>query len=177
MKTLPARFSVTFKVFDSAGDEISRDTYEKNLRTLCTLETEENVSYLLHHLRDFCSIDKHFYINVFREGISPVWEDESNMNGCDWSLMLRKEVCQRYFERLLVCLCSGFFRTFEPTGIVGIHKDNRFKLSIWSKNVPSTAECAAVIGELKSALDIDFVITFHYKNHSKILAYHKALEG
>lgn len=177
MKKLPSRFCITFKVLEGPQDEISRDTYEKNLKTICTLESLENVSYLLHHLRDFSKIEKQFYINVFKEGISPVWEDENNMNGCDWSLMLKKEVCQRYFERLLVNLCTGYFKTFEPTGIVGIHKDNRFKLSIWSRSLPSATECAAVVNELKTALDIDFAITFHYKNHSKILAYHKSLEG
>ncbi|ADM12623.1 eukaryotic translation initiation factor 4E [Encephalitozoon intestinalis ATCC 50506] len=177
MNKLPSRFHVTLKVLENSGNEISKDTYEKDLKSICTLESQEHVSYLLHHLKDFDKIDKQFYINVFKEGISPVWEDENNMNGCDWSLMLKKEVCQRYFERLLVNLCTGYFKTFEPTGIVGIHKDNRFKLSIWSKNIPSTADCGAIINELKAALEIDFVITFHYKNHSKILAYHKSLDA
>lgn len=176
MNMLPSKFHVTLKVLEDSGDGVSKETYEKDLKKICTLESQEHLSYLLHHQKNFDMIDKQFYINVFKEGIHPVWEDINNMNGCDWSLMLKKEVSQRYFERLLFNLCTGAFKTFEPTGVVGIHKDNRFKLSIWSKNLPSATECAAVINELKTALEIDFIITFHYKNHSKILAYHKSLE-
>lgn len=175
MNKLGSRFHVTLKVVEGGEEGVCKETYEKDLRSICTLGTQEHVSYLLHHM-DLDGSDRAFYINVFKEGISPVWEDRSNMNGCDWSLMLRREVGQRYFERLVVHLCAGRFKTFEPTGVVGIHKDNRFKLSIWSRGIPGPSECGAVIGELKAALGIDFVITFHYKNHSKILAYHKSLE-
>jgi len=176
MNRLASKFRITLKVIDGSGDGVSKDTYEKNFKSICTLETQEHISYLLHHLKNFDTADKQFYINIFKDGINPVWEDENNMNGCDWSLMLKKEVAQRYFERMLICLCIGYFKKFTPTGMVVIHKDNKFKLSIWSKNLPSNSECVQIINELKAALEIKFGITFHYKNHSKILAYHKSLE-
>ena len=176
MDTLATQFRVTLKVVGGADDGVSRDTYERDLRSMCTLSCAGHVAYLLRHI-DLRATDAPFYVNVFRDGVQPVWEDKANASGCDWSLMLRREVGQRYFERAVVHLCSGGFRTFDATGVVLIQKDERFKLSIWSRGIPSAAECGAVIAELKAALGIDFVVTFHYKNHSKILAYHKSLEA
>jgi translation initiation factor 4E len=176
MTELPSKCCVTFKIIDDPTSEVSKETYEKDLRKICTLESLENLMYLLCHIRDFNTIQKPFYINVFKEGIEPVWEDESNMNGCNWSLMLKREVSQRYFERLLCHLCTGSFRTFDPTGIVGIHKDSRFKLSIWSRSIPSPEGYGEVMAELKRALEIDFPVTFRYKSHSKLLEYHRAEE-
>jgi translation initiation factor 4E len=176
MTELPSKCCVTFKIIGDLANEMSKETYEKDLRKICTLESPENLMYLMCHLRDFTTIHKPFCINVFKEGIEPVWEDESNMNGCNWSLILKREVAQRYFERLLCHLCLGHFKTFDPTGIVGIHKDSRFKLSVWSRSVPGPEKYGEVMAELKRVLEIDFPITFRYKNHSKLLEYHKAPE-
>ncbi|KAF9764178.1 Eukaryotic translation initiation factor 4E type 2 [Nosema granulosis] len=170
-----SRFVVTYKELDSPSAEVSKETYEQDFKRICTIDSTGNVLYLLKHLKDFNSMNHNFYINVFREGISPVWEDPNNRNGCNWSLVLRKEVSQRYFEKLLVCLCTGYFKTFEPTGIVGTNKDNRFKLSIWSKNVPLQTEYATVIAEIKAALDIQYNISFQFKSHSRLLD-HKVSE-
>ena len=39
--------------------------------------------------------------HVFREGIKPMWEDESNVNGGKWIVRLKKGVAARYWEDLV----------------------------------------------------------------------------
>ncbi|EOB15384.1 Eukaryotic translation initiation factor 4E-4 [Nosema bombycis CQ1] len=163
------KFVVTYKEIDNPSVEISKKTYDKDFKKICTLESTENTLYFLKHLKEFDKMNHNFYINVFKGGISPVWEDPSNKNGCNWSLVLKKEVSQRYFEKLLVCFSTGFFKSFDPTGIVGTNKDNRFKLSIWSRNVPVSSEYAGVIAEIKAALEIQYNISFQFKSHSRLL--------
>ena len=39
--------------------------------------------------------------HVFREGIKPMWEDETNVNGGKWIVRLKKGVAARYWEDLV----------------------------------------------------------------------------
>lgn len=158
-------YVVTFKEIEDA--EINKDTYDKDFKIICNLHTINNLVYFLEHLKEFKKEDS-FYINVFKDGIQPLWEDENNKNGCSWSLILKQEISQRYFEKLLIRMCTGFFKTFEPTGIVGVNKDGRFKLSIWSKNIPLQNEHVNAINEIKMALEVNYNISFQYKKHSKL---------
>ncbi|WUR02217.1 eukaryotic translation initiation factor 4E type 2 (IF4E2) [Vairimorpha necatrix] len=164
--TWDTNYVVTFKEIDNS--EVNKETYNKDLETLCKIENPGNILYFLERLKSFDRLDN-FYLNVFKEGILPLWEDENNKNGCSWSLVLRKEICQRYFEKILLRMCLGFFKSFEPTGIVGVNKDGKFKLSIWSKNIPQPNEHVNVINEIKEALDINYNVSFQYKKHSKLL--------
>lgn len=41
--------------------------------------------------------------HVFREGIKPMWEDETNVNGGKWIVRLKKGVAARYWEDLVRC--------------------------------------------------------------------------
>lgn len=159
-------YIVTFKEIEA--NEISKETYDKDLKQICKIESVNNIVYFLEHLKEFEKIES-FYINVFKEGIQPLWEDENNKNGCSWSLVLKKEICQRYFEKLFIRMCTGYFKTFDPTGIVGVSKDGRFKLSIWSKTVPQPNEHVNAINEIKTALDINYNVSFQYKKHSRLL--------
>ncbi|EEQ82324.1 hypothetical protein NCER_100991 [Vairimorpha ceranae BRL01] len=159
-------YVVTYKEIDDT--EINKETYNKDLEIICEIESINNLVYFLERLKAFETV-RDCYINVFKEGIQPLWEDENNKNGCNWSLVLKKEICQRYFEKLIVRMCTGFFRVIVPSGVVGVYKDNRFKLSIWSKTIPQPSEHVNAINELKSALDINFNVSFQYKKHSKLL--------
>lgn len=158
-------YIVTFKEIEDT--EINKDTYDKDFKTICNLQTVNNLVYFLERIKEFKK-DNPFYINVFKDGIQPLWEDENNKNGCSWSLVLKQEISQRFFEKLLVRMCTGFFKTFEPTGIVGVNKDGRFKLSIWSKNIPLQNEHVNAINEIKSALEVNYNISFQYKKHNKL---------
>jgi translation initiation factor 4E len=76
--------------------------------------------------------DYHF----FREGIRPVWEDDANKKGGKWIMRLKKGVCDRYWEDLLMAMVGDQFNeaSDEVCGAVLSVRAQEDVLSIWTKN-------------------------------------------
>jgi translation initiation factor 4E len=76
--------------------------------------------------------DYHF----FREGIRPVWEDDANKKGGKWIMRLKKGVCDRYWEDLLMSMVGDQFNeaSDEVCGAVLSVRAQEDVLSIWTKN-------------------------------------------
>jgi translation initiation factor 4E len=76
--------------------------------------------------------DYHF----FREGIRPVWEDEANCKGGKFIMRLKKGVCDRYWEDLLLAMVGDQFMeaSDEVCGAVLSVRAQEDVLSIWTKN-------------------------------------------
>lgn len=79
-----------------------------------------------------CVSDYHF----FREGIRPVWEDDANKKGGKWIMRLKKGVCDRYWEDLLMAMIGDQFNeaSDEVCGAVVSVRAQEDILSIWTKN-------------------------------------------
>lgn len=49
-------------------------------------------------------------INLFKEGVKPMWEDDQNKNGGKWILRLRKGLASRYWENLILAILGDQVR-------------------------------------------------------------------
>ena len=118
-QTHPLQFPWTFTYFKKMANK----GYEENTSTLGTTKTVrarqghsrkqpllskvappqvEDFWRLYVHLRR--PIDDRPTVcdyHVFREGIKPMWEDETNVNGGKWIVRLKKGVAARYWEDLV----------------------------------------------------------------------------
>jgi translation initiation factor 4E len=76
--------------------------------------------------------DYHF----FKEGIRPVWEDEENCKGGKWVIRLKKGVCDRYWEELLMAMIGDQFNeaSDEVCGAVLSVRSGEDVLAVWTKN-------------------------------------------
>lgn len=72
-------------------------------------------------------------LHLFKEGISPLWEHESNKKGCHLKIFVRKQITQRLWENLVLAfLGEQFMLSEEICGIVlNIRKTDT--ISIWLK--------------------------------------------
>jgi translation initiation factor 4E len=74
--------------------------------------------------------------HLFKEGIRPVWEDESNKRGGKWIIRLKKGVADRYWESLQMAMIGNQFAEAadEVCGAVISMRSGEDVISIWTKN-------------------------------------------
>jgi translation initiation factor 4E len=108
-------------------------------------------------------------INVFKEGIKPMWEDENNICGGKWIVKVKREVGQRLFEKLLVHMSTQSFDTIDANGIVASIRAKQFNLSLWTRTVPKPDECINIVKEIKQVLGISFDLLVEFKDNDESL--------
>lgn len=173
MHNLNHRCDVTVTEFSNKPNDPSR--YNEALKKLCTIDSSEELSYLLRHLVGFGESSP-FNINIFRSGISASWEDESNILGCSWSIQCKPEVSNLLFERLAIYFLLRGFEKFECNGISANVRRNFVKLSVWSRSIPLVADGCDVLDELRESIGLDSSVEFSYKNHKDLLEKVASLE-
>jgi len=78
---------------------------------------------------------KHFFLML--EGVSPIWEDITNINGGCWSFKVHENQCDELWEDLSVYLICNQLCPAIPDEIVGLSicskKNNNVVIKIWNK--------------------------------------------
>jgi len=164
VETHPLQFPWTFTFFKKAANK----GYEENTSTLGTTESVEDFWRLYVHLRR--PVDDRPTVcdyHVFREGIKPMWEDDTNVNGGKWIVRLKKGVAARYWEDLLFALLGGQFKVGDE--ICGAVLSVRYQediLSIWNKSADSRRVCMQIRTTLCSVLQLPMDASLEYKKHT-----------
>jgi len=164
IETHPLQFPWTFTFFKKMANR----GYEENTSMLGTTETVEDFWRLYVHLRR--PLDDRPTVcdyHVFREGIKPMWEDETNVNGGKWIVRLKKGVAARYWEDLLLALLGGQFRVGDE--ICGVVLSVRYQediLSVWNKSADSRRVCMQIRDTLRSVLALPIDASLDYKKHT-----------
>lgn len=100
------------------------------------METVSNFWTIYTHLKRPSQLPTVSDYHFFREGIRPVWEDDANRKGGKWIMRLKKGVCDRYWEDLLMAMVGDQFNeaSDEVCGAVLSVRAQEDVLSIWTKN-------------------------------------------
>lgn len=84
----------------------------------------------LKRAHDFKTTEFH----LFKDGISPFWEDPLNKAGGKWTLRLKKGISARYWEDILLAVIGEQFDVgSEICGVVLSVRINEDIISIWNK--------------------------------------------
>jgi translation initiation factor 4E len=110
--------------------------YEKSIQALCRMDTVQNFWTVYAHLKRPSMLPSVSDYHFFREGIRPVWEDDANCKGGKFIMRLKKGVCDRYWEDLLLAMIGDQFMeaSDEVCGAVLSVRAQEDVLSIWTKN-------------------------------------------
>jgi hypothetical protein len=80
--------------------------------------------------------NKHFF--VMREDVTPIWEDEKNINGGCWSFKIQEENADELWEDLSVYMMCDELCPSIQNEIMGLSlclkKNNNCVVKIWNKN-------------------------------------------
>ncbi|KAF2418382.1 IF4E-domain-containing protein [Tothia fuscella] len=109
--------------------------YEKSIQPLCRMESVQDFWQVYTHLKRPSMLPTVSDYHFFREGIRPVWEDEANCQGGKFIMRLKKGVCDRYWEDLLLAMIGDQFdrASDEVCGAVLSVRAQEDVLSIWTK--------------------------------------------
>lgn len=143
--------------------------YNDSLKKFGTITTVGNLSSVLRLVPQFTNAKHFFNLNMFRDNISPSWEDEANVEGCSWSIQVKPEFANMILEKLSLYFFFYGFRSFEANGISANIRKHFVKFTIWSKNILSVADGSDVLFELRTAFGFADDVFFLYKNHKNLL--------
>lgn len=114
-----------------------------------------------------CVADYH----LFREGITPTWEDPRNKNGGKWIMRLRKTkegLSSLYWEELLLSIIGEDFGdlTDHICGAVVSIRANDDIVCLWNADANDSEATNRLRDLIREKLDLPQFISLEYKRHS-----------
>ena len=97
------------------------NNFDQNLLELTTVDTVsdflnfqtmqvETFWMVQQHLRRATAMPYGTFLHVFKQGIKPMWEDPSLVNGCRFSIKTQKSHTSKYWEDLLLAMLGEQFQ-------------------------------------------------------------------
>ena len=132
---------------------IDTSEYESQVKKIAEFDTIEDFWAIYQHIKKPDNCKQGIEIQLFKENIKPMWEDESNKNGGKLSLKLNKGYTTIIWEELILGIIGNILPAEISEGINGIvfsSKKESNILQIWFKdyNKKYTAELEQCIRDL-----------------------------
>lgn len=151
----------TYYQLSNSGEQTQK-TWADSLKSICTVNTQSELLYTLDEVEKI-GMENFNDLNFFKNGIQPMWEDLSNVNGGRCMAEIgtnHKDVITTLWNRT-VALCA--LDTFE--GICGcvFNEKSNFRISIWISDPRYSEE---ILQAWKEVLDNCFVV-YSFSMHNK----------
>uniref|UniRef100_A0A669B261 Eukaryotic translation initiation factor 4E type 2 n=1 Tax=Oreochromis niloticus TaxID=8128 RepID=A0A669B261_ORENI len=148
-------------------------SYEQNIRQIGTVASVEQFWRFYSHLVRPGDLSGHSDFHLFKEGIKPMWEDESNRSGGKWIIRLRKGLASRFWENIILAMLGEQFMVGEE--ICGAVVSIRFQediLSIWNRTSNDQTTTSRIRDTLRRVLNLPANTIMEYKTHNDSLRYY-----
>ena len=135
-KKLSNKFTFWYHIIESTDDQ----KYESQIRKLAEFETLDEFWSIFQYLKKPDDVKQTMEIQLFKNPIKPMWEDEENKNGGRIALKLRKEFSNLVWEELVFSFIGGYLGKEVQKDIYGIViscKKDFNSMQIWLKNFSS----------------------------------------
>jgi len=172
---VPAPLKYTWVIWYRPPTQKNAD-YEKSTKAMCKMGTAQEFWKVYAHLRRPSSLPTVSDYHFFKEGIRPVWEDEENKRGGKWIMRLKKGVCDRYWEDLLLAMIGDQFYEAgeEVCGAVLSVRAQEDVFSIWTKN--DGGRNIKIRETIKRALALPSDTRIEWKSHDDSIAQRSAID-
>lgn len=163
--TLKYPFALWFS-HRAPGGRRSTSTYEDNVEKIASFSTVEEFWQYYGHMIKPDDLPASSDINLFKDGVKPIWEDEQNRHGGKWILRLRKGLASRYWENLILALLGDQFDVGDD--ICGAVVSVRFQediISIWNKTADNQDLTFKIRDTMKKVLSLPNTVYLEYKKH------------
>ena len=107
----------------------------ESYQRVCEVETYNDLTFVMNTLKNITA-GMFFFM---KDGINPVFEDPSNMNGGYWSLRINKKDAVEYWRKLIYYLCFENITTSDEyetkiNGLTISPKINNCIFKIWTSD-------------------------------------------
>lgn len=108
--------------------------------------------------------------HLFKQGVRPVWEDETNINGGKWIVRLKKGLASRYWEDLVMAVIGDQFDVgTEICGAVLSIRGGEDILSLWNHSAHEGRINLKIRDTMKRVLNLPADTIMEYKTHNDAL--------
>uniref|UniRef100_A0A2P2HYY2 Eukaryotic translation initiation factor 4E type 2-like n=1 Tax=Hirondellea gigas TaxID=1518452 RepID=A0A2P2HYY2_9CRUS len=148
----------------------TKRNYDQNLRLISRWGTVEGFWRHYQWLKRPSYLTLQSDYHLFKEGIKPMWEYPSNVNGGKWKLCLRKGIIDRCWENLLMAVVGEQFEVGdEICGIVVSVRNQEDNLAIWNKSANDQRTVESIRKKLIEVLQLPNNTLLEYKTHNQAL--------
>ncbi|KAI1316275.1 Eukaryotic translation initiation factor 4E type 2 [Mortierella claussenii] len=144
--------------------------YESAMKKIATFGSIEDFWAVYSHLRRPHELPHVSDYHLFKQGVRPVWEDETNIHGGKWIVRLKKGLASRYWENLVMAVVGDQFEVgSEVCGIVLSIRGAEDILSIWNQSAQEGRINLKIRDTMKKVLDLPADTVMEYKTHNDAL--------
>jgi len=170
---LNSRFAFFYLRRDRSQKETDAQGYQNAVQKIGSFDSVEGFFGIYDHLVKPHSLTSESHVtdyHLFREGISPTWEDPKNRNGGKWIVRLRKVegLASLYWEDLIMALVGEQFGDVgvQVCGVVVSVRQHEDILSVWTQDSKDDDAIAKIRDAIKTNLDLPPFVTIDYKRHA-----------
>lgn len=153
----------------SNKSSVQANNYENNIHSIGSFSNSDEFWTIYSHLRRPNVLPVNSDIQLFRDGVKPVWEDPINAAGGKWIIRLKKGLINRLWEHLVLALITGELDTpgsdFEACGVVVSIRYQEDILSVWSRTAIDEIVKKNLKEAIKKALALPASLPMEYKAH------------
>lgn len=169
---LASRFAFFYMRRDRTQKETDAQGYQNAVQKIGSFDSVEGFFGIYDHLVKCHSLTSDTHVtdyHLFREGISPTWEDAENRSGGKWIVRLRKVegLASLYWEDLIMALVGEQFGDVgcQVCGVVVSVRQHEDILSVWTQDAKDDDAIAKIRDLIKKHLDLPTFVTLDYKRH------------
>ncbi|KAG0201572.1 Eukaryotic translation initiation factor 4E type 2 [Mortierella sp. GBA30] len=144
--------------------------YESSMKKIATFGSVEDFWAVYSHLKRPHELPNVSDYHLFKQGVRPVWEDATNINGGKWIVRLKKGLASRYWENLVMAVIGDQFDVgSEICGIVLSIRGGEDILSLWNQSAHEGRINLKIRDTMKRILNLPADTIMEYKTHNDAL--------
>lgn len=144
--------------------------YESSMKKIAAFSSIEDFWAVYSHLRRPNELPNISDYHLFKQGVRPVWEDDTNINGGKWIVRLKKGLASRYWESLVMAVIGDQFDVgTEICGAVLSIRSSEDILSLWNQSAHEGRINLKIRDTMKKVLNLPADTIMEYKTHNDAL--------
>ena len=163
---LSRTFVFSFSFFKQYTNQAQRN-YKDEIKTLGSFNTIEGFwSYYRHMVRPD-KLPSGCEINLFQEGIQPMWEDEANKGGARFILRIKPNYANKFWEELLIgYIGEQCDDNDDICGLVLSIKNTEIQIGVWTKALEEKTK-ASITNWILKTLGLSSAAEICLRNHPR----------
>ena len=119
------------------------------------------------------NLRSHSSLHIFKDGIKPVLQDPSNIDGGQWVVCIDKRFLPLCWEPLLLAMLGEQFMVGDD--ICGVEvstttKSDKIFISLWNRSSADTMVTTKIRDTLKKVLNLPLSTVFEYKKNIDLIS-------
>lgn len=170
----PLQNAWTLWVDNPSQGRRGQDNWNENLKKVYTIKSVEDFWAVYNNIEGAETMAGGSNYHLFKEGVSPTWEDPKNVNGGKWVLPLPKNMRAKLNGMWLhtMMLLIGEQLGEHGVQVSGAVVSNRIKgdkLAIWTFDKDAAASCTHIGAKFREALEVPVTLQLGYQAHNEAL--------